>query len=122
MRGSGGFGLCRSAVPEGHSGLRRRGTSDTVARARTEEILESLQERGWPLYAAARLKDGEGEDVPLSPAAIVFGNEGAGVSPAFLKMARPLSVRISPAVESLNVAAAAAILLSRSYERRITKP
>ena len=94
-----------------------------VARARTDEILSALQERSWPLFAASRLKGTDVDDnVPSSRAAIVFGNEGAGVSPDFLKMARPLSVKISESVESLNVAAAAAILLSKSYELRITRP
>ncbi|MEO8218097.1 MAG: RNA methyltransferase [Acidobacteriota bacterium] len=90
-----------------------------VAHAGTAEILESLGNRKWPLFAATRVQDGAtSHEVPQSQAAIVFGNEGAGVSPAFLERAMPLSVRTSSAVESLNVAAAAAILLWQSYERR----
>ena len=44
--------------------------------------------------------------------AIVVGNEGAGLSPdALQRVERSVAIRIEPAVESLNVAVAAGILL-----------
>jgi TrmH family RNA methyltransferase len=43
---------------------------------------------------------------------LVLGNEGAGVSPALEAAAsRRVAIRLAPGAESLNVAAAAAILL-----------
>ncbi|WP_276320107.1 TrmH family RNA methyltransferase [Parasulfuritortus cantonensis] len=43
--------------------------------------------------------------------AFAFGNEGAGLSPALLRESRPFSIPMAGAVESLNVAAAAAVCL-----------
>ena len=46
------------------------------------------------------------------PVALVVGNEGAGVSPIMDAAAdRRIAIRLSPGVESLNVAVAAGILL-----------
>lgn len=45
------------------------------------------------------------------PVGVVLGSEGRGVSPEFLGSARLLRIPHSPAVESLNVAAAGAIAL-----------
>ena len=42
---------------------------------------------------------------------LAFGNEGAGLSEALRSCARPFSIPMSEKVESLNVAAAAAICL-----------
>lgn len=51
-------------------------------------------------------------DAPREPIAIALGNEGAGLSCELLAQAsRRVSIPIDPAAESLNVAAAAAILL-----------
>lgn len=51
-------------------------------------------------------------DAPREPIAIALGNEGAGLSPELLARAsRRVSIPIQPVAESLNVAAAAAILL-----------
>lgn len=71
---------------------------------------------GFPLFAA----DGNGKpiDPPAHQAAIVFGNEGKGVSDELLRHSTLIRVPMSDAVESLNVAASAAILLSRSYVLR----
>ena len=69
-----------------------------------------------PMFAAdAR---GGASKPPSKAAIIVFGSEGSGVSAEIRNAATPIAVRMSPRVESLNVAAAAAILLSRSYEGR----
>ena len=64
--------------------------------------------------------DGSGDAIapPASNAIFVFGSEGSGVSDAIRRAAKPIAIAMSDRVESLNVAAAAAILLSRSYEAR----
>ena len=71
---------------------------------------------GLPIYAA----DGHGETSapPSKNAVLVFGSEGSGVSDVILRGAKRIRVPTSDRVESLNVAAAAAILLARSYEIR----
>jgi len=78
--------------------------------------IDALIASGLPLFAA----DGSGAtiDPPARNAVIVFGNEGSGVSPELAKHATAIAVRMSGHVESLNVAASAAILLSRSFEAR----
>jgi len=69
-----------------------------------------------PIYAA----DARGAtiDPPARAAVIVFGSEGSGVSEEIRSRAKLIAIRTSPRVESLNVAASAAILLSRSYDAR----
>jgi RNA methyltransferase, TrmH family len=64
--------------------------------------------------------DGSGDTIapPARNAVLVFGSEGSGVSDAIRRAAKPIAIAMSDRVESLNVAAAAAILLSRSYEAR----
>ncbi len=80
-----------------------------VANATAAELVASKR----PLFAA----DAHGQDVPLPrDAIVVFGSEGRGVSEEIRLAATPVSIAMSSRVESLNVAAAAAILLSRSYE------
>lgn len=77
---------------------------------------DELLARAWPLYAAdAGAKPG---DPPGGGAVLVFGNEGSGLSPTVAARATGIAIPISPRVESLNVASAAAILLARSYARR----
>ena len=73
-----------------------------------------LVEARRPLFAAET--SGSVEELPPR-AIVVFGSEGSGVSDAIRAAARPIAVRTSGRVESLNVAAAAAILLSRAFER-----
>jgi TrmH family RNA methyltransferase len=77
-----------------------------------EELLHS----GLPLFAA----DTAGElcDPPSREAILVFGNEGAGVSDELMRAATLIAIPMSARVESLNVAASAAILLSRSFALR----
>ena len=73
-----------------------------------------LIDAGRPLFAA----ETSGSPVDLPPRSIVvFGSEGGGVSEAIRAAATPVAIRTSGRVESLNVAAAAAILLSRAFER-----
>ena len=68
------------------------------------------------LFAAT----GDGKTVapPQKSAVLVFGSEGRGVSPAILEKSTRIAIETSGRVESLNVAAAAAILLSRSFAAR----
>jgi TrmH family RNA methyltransferase len=71
---------------------------------------------GRALYAAEGA--GDPADPPARNAVLIFGNEGAGVSDALRARATRISIAMSERVESLNVAAAAAILLSRSFVLR----
>ena len=52
------------------------------------------------------------------PLAVVFGSEGAGVPPEFRAAGEPLTILLAPAVESLNVAAAAAVILYEIARQR----
>jgi TrmH family RNA methyltransferase len=81
-----------------------------------EVAAHTLIESRWPIYGADAT--GEPIDPPARGAILVFGNEGAGISPELLVAAKPIAIRMSSRVESLNVAASAAILLSRSYALR----
>lgn len=83
-----------------------------VANVTTAELLAS----GLPLFAAAG--DGQTIDPPARDAVLIFGSEGSGVSPELRAQATPIAIATSGRVESLNVAASAAILLSRAYGLR----
>jgi TrmH family RNA methyltransferase len=78
--------------------------------------IDELLAQGWDVIAA----DGRGEiaDPPPRRAILAFGSEGSGLSPALAAVARTIAIRMSPRMESLNVASSAAILLARSYELR----
>jgi TrmH family RNA methyltransferase len=71
---------------------------------------------GLPLIATAM--HGAPVDPPPAAAILIFGHEGTGVSTGLLAQATTLAIPMSPRVESLNVAASAAILLARSYALR----
>ena len=76
-----------------------------------EDFLDWVRQEKVTLLAAAT--DGDpisGMDIRL-PAALVLGNEGAGLSPAIRTAGRAVSIPISRGTESLNVAVAAGILL-----------
>ena len=60
--------------------------------------------------------DGSTYDVPAG--ILVLGSEGQGVSPALQGRAKAVAIETSGRVESLNVAAAAAIFLWRSFRKR----
>jgi TrmH family RNA methyltransferase len=72
---------------------------------------------GLPVLAADA-KGSTGEPPPRA-AILVFGNEGNGVSEEVRQGATPIAIATSERVESLNVAASAAILLSRSFAARM---
>jgi TrmH family RNA methyltransferase len=76
-----------------------------------EDVAAFLQRTSTPLWAA----DAGGDPVPAEAPprlALVVGNEGAGLSgPVRAAAERVVSLPITKAVESLNVAVAAGILL-----------
>jgi TrmH family RNA methyltransferase len=76
----------------------------------------TLDQLPWPLFVADTA--GSHDDPPPRKAILVFGSEGRGVSPEIAARAKAIAIRTSGRVESLNVAASAAILLSRSFEAR----
>lgn len=71
---------------------------------------------GRPLVAADM--GGDPSALPSRDAILVLGSEGQGISPAIARAAKKVAIRMSDRVESLNVATAAAILLSHSFEAR----
>lgn len=83
-----------------------------VVEVSTGELVELLKAQSIPLFAA----DADGEEFAIRrPAALVFGNEGRGVSAEMRARARTVGIRMSPRIDSLNVGAAAAILLHRIF-------
>lgn len=80
-------------------------------------LLDRLAEAGARrVIATAR---GGTRELPGGRIALVFGSEGAGVSPDLARGADQVTIPSSGRVESLNVASAAAILLARAYEERL---
>ena len=103
-----------SADPYSPKALRASaGTALTIpiAAATSDEAVSLSESAGLSLLAA----DGEAREVlPCSlPSrfSLVLGSEGQGVDPHLLSRCRRIRIPISPEAESLNVAAAAAILL-----------
>ncbi|HYM59984.1 MAG TPA: RNA methyltransferase [Thermoanaerobaculia bacterium] len=78
--------------------------------------VEALLDSGLPLFAADA--DGAAIDPPAAGAVLIFGSEGHGVSPILLEHSKRIAILTSGRVESLNVAASAAILLARSFALR----
>jgi TrmH family RNA methyltransferase len=78
--------------------------------------VDELIECGLPLIAASL--DGDQRDPPAREAVLVLGSEGSGVSEPIAARAQRIFIPMSHRVESLNVGAAAAILLSLSFRLR----
>ena len=78
-----------------------------------EMAIDELLARGLPIFAA----DTHGSN-ELPTGVLVFGSEGQGISDGLRSVARLVRIEMSGRVESLNVAAAAAILLWRSFTAR----
>src|SRR5438128_27135 len=75
-------------------------------------VQQLLESRRLLLYA-----DMGGETKPPTKSDIlVLGSEGSGVSEEIRKHGKPVAIKTSGRVESLNVAAAAAILLWQAFE------
>ncbi|MCD7947360.1 MAG: RNA methyltransferase [Oscillospiraceae bacterium] len=82
-----------------------------------ERLKAGLRRAGIPLYAAALRQDSEDiRRFSASPAAVVIGSEGSGVSPAVLACCDGLlHIPMQPQCESLNAAIAAAVVLWELY-------
>lgn len=91
-----------------------------VARGTRKGLLDLSASERIPLFAAVRSP----APVPLPEgrSILVLGSEGRGVSREIVERASPVSIPMSDRVESLNVAAAAAILLAEQYGRRPGSP
>jgi TrmH family RNA methyltransferase len=75
------------------------------------ELLEILQQKKIPLFAA----DAKGKDFGscpfIKPLALALGNEAHGLSPQLKAHAQAIAIPMKGAMESLNVASAGAILM-----------
>jgi TrmH family RNA methyltransferase len=78
-----------------------------------EMTVDELLARGRPIFAADR----NGSSA-LPDGIVVFGSEGQGLSDRLRSAAKLVRIEMSDRVESLNVAAAAAILLWRAFNER----
>ena len=84
-----------------------------------EECLKLLSDNGKKVYAAFAGAKQALYDADLKEnTAIVIGNEGSGVGPAFAEKAAPLSIPMAGNTESLNAALAGAILMYESLRQR----
>ncbi len=85
------------------------------------EILEELKKAGRGIFAAATAVP-DGDSVPYTdvdwtkPIAVVLGQEGSGLSGGW-EAERSIHIPMKPPVESLNVAAAAAVILYEAQRR-----
>ena len=88
----------------------------------TDAALSIVSDRGLRLLATANRDDAcvvFSSALDLSPGlAWVFGQEGEGVDPAILSASRAVVIPQTVGVESLNVAAAAAVCLFEARRRR----
>ena len=84
-----------------------------VWEAELETLSALLARAGMPLYATALRSDtSDVREIPLDRAAVVIGSEGRGVSPAVLAACeKTLKIPMRDRCESLNAAAAAAVVL-----------
>ena len=87
-----------------------------IVRATAEEVAAWCRDRGVPLLAAAADGDPAPRAAGARDAALVFGNEGAGVSAGTLRLADGVvAVPQRGPADSLNVAMAGAILMDRFF-------
>jgi TrmH family RNA methyltransferase len=84
--------------------------------ATPDELVAAAARRGKALLAAAA--EGSAGSIDVTGSVLIFGSEGSGVSTLLRQASRLIAIPTSGRVESLNVAASAAILLSRSFEQR----
>lgn len=91
-----------------------------VLRIAEEADLEAVARAcGVPVYAGVLGAARALYDLDLRGAAgFAFGNEGAGLSPALRDLCQPFSIPMPGRVESLNVAAAAAVCLFEAVRQR----
>ncbi|MBT9140448.1 MAG: 23S rRNA (guanosine-2'-O-)-methyltransferase RlmB [Dehalococcoidia bacterium] len=91
-----------------------------VVEAATAELLNELQSRQIPLVAAAATATITYDRFDWSAsAAVVIGNEGAGVSPVVAEAADAwLAIPLATAVESLNAAVAMSVIFFEAARQR----
>ena len=85
-----------------------------------DDFLAAAQSAGWRLCVTAldpAARPCFAADF-TGPTAIVFGNEGSGVSPALLTAAEHVYIPMRGRAESLNVAASAAVILYEALRQR----
>lgn len=82
-----------------------------VVVASQEELLAWCSERKCQVLIAAADGESLGKSPLPRPAAVVLGNEGAGVSPGLREAGRAVAIPLAAGTESLNVAVAGGILL-----------
>ena len=84
-----------------------------IYQSNLEELTALLEKAGIPMYAAALGENpADLRKLDLSNAAVVIGSEGQGVSPQVLeRCSGTLKIPMSRRCESLNAAAAAAVIL-----------
>ncbi|MGM9619106.1 MAG: TrmH family RNA methyltransferase [Oscillospiraceae bacterium] len=89
----------------------------SVWRCELSELSALLERADIPLYGAALREDtADVREVDLSRAAVAVGSEGRGLSDEVLRHCnRTVKIPMSPRCESLNAAAAAAVLLWEMY-------
>ena len=93
-----------------------------LERENVRDALEELSAAALPLYAAALTEDSEAAGRIVFPEQMVLavGNEGHGLSEDVLRAAeRIVRIPMEPGAESLNAAAAAAVLMWETYRERI---
>jgi TrmH family RNA methyltransferase len=85
-----------------------------------EEAVEHLHGRGFAVLAASATGDRAVHDVDLSgPTAVLFGNEARGLPAEAMELAdRSIRIPISGRTESLNLAAAATLVLFEAARQR----
>jgi TrmH family RNA methyltransferase len=98
-----------------------------VLAASVEECIERLREAGVKVLATTARGTGAADLVELNgPVALVIGNEGSGIPDEIVREADgAITIPCPGAVESLNAAVAASVLLyevSRQRATRISKP
>jgi RNA methyltransferase, TrmH family len=91
-----------------------------VARGQVAEAVALARRRGLAVLAAVATGGTSVEEADLgSPALLLVGSEGAGLAPAVVALAdRRVTVPMRTGVDSLNVAATAAILLFEARRQR----
>jgi TrmH family RNA methyltransferase len=89
----------------------------TVRGGAAERVIESLRSAELPLFAATAHDGKPLGEVDLSRSAIVIGSEAHGISAEYLAAATPVHIPVQ-GVESLNAAAAAAVIFYASAQSR----
>ena len=93
----------------------------SIEHQKPEQIIQSLKEAGYGMLGTSVTQESIGyTDVDWSkPWAIVFGQEGQGLSDGWRSaLSHTIRIPMKPPVESLNVAAAASILLYEANRQR----